>query len=156
MTQLAHKIGRQKATAYIGITRRHVMADPGGIPGQWEEFTSHLRGLDPAKVRAAYGLVMQNGDNDGTFTYACAIPEGKGLAEGGAFSRLAFPALKLAKFAHQGHVAGIRETTHAIFSQALPAARLTPAGTLHIMEVYGPDFDPVTASGTIGLWVPVA
>jgi AraC family transcriptional regulator len=63
--------------------------------------------------------------------------------------------MTVAKFAHKGHIAGIKATTKAIFEDGLPAAGLRSIGPVDLIEVYGPDFDPRSGYGTVGVWVHV-
>ena len=63
--------------------------------------------------------------------------------------------MKVAKFAHKGHISGIKESTHAVFEKALPDAGLKPIGPVDLVEFYGPAFDPRSGFGTVGLWIHV-
>lgn len=140
----------------IGLERRYD-ADPlAGIPGQWQQFTEHLAGLRPGPGIVAYGVVSNAGPSMAAVTYLCALPGQSGLAEAPGLVRRRLPALRLAAFALRGHISAIRAATQAIFAEHLPAAGLRPAGGVDLIEVYGPEFDPATGFGEVGLWVPLA
>ena len=64
--------------------------------------------------------------------------------------------MRVAQFAHKGHVSGIGATTRAIFDEGLRKAGLRPLGPVDLIERCGSDFDPRSGFGTVGLWVPVA
>lgn len=151
----APKIEPLPAGRYVGLSRTYAMTELGGIPEQWQEFQQHLAGLDPAKVGAAYGIVRNAAPNGENVDYVSAIPSGAGLEPGDGLVELSLPAMTVAKFAHKGHIAGIKATTKAIFEDGLPAANLRSVGPVDLIEVYGPDFDPRSGYGTVGLWVHV-
>lgn len=151
----AAKVETLLAGRYVGLSRTYTMTELGGIPEQWQEFQKHLAGLDPAKVGTAYGIVRNAAPNGDSVDYVSAIPVGAGLEPGNGLIELGLPQMKVAKFAHKGHIAGIKATTKAIFEDALPAAGMRSAGPVDLIEVYGPDFDPRSGFGTVGLWVHV-
>lgn len=142
--------------AYVGLARTYAVAGLGGIPEQWGEFQSHLAGLDREKVGSAFGIVRNAAPNGETLEYVCAVPAGRGLEASGGLDEFRLPDMKIARFAHKGHIAGIKATTRAIFEEGLPAAGLRPVGPVDLVEHYGPDFDPRSGFGTVGLWVHVA
>lgn len=143
------------AGTYIGLARKYAMSQLGGIPDQWVEFQRHLSGLDPASVGGAYGIVRNAAPNGEDLEYVCAIPAGRGLDAANGLVEFKLPAMPIAKFAHKGHIAGIKAATKAIFEDALPAAGLKAAGPVDLIEFYGSEFDPRSGFGTVGLWVHV-
>lgn len=143
------------ATTYVGLPRTYATAELGGIPKQWEEFQQHLAGLDPLTVTEAYGLVRNASPNGEDVEYVCAVQANLGLEPVGELSELKLPRMRVAKFAHRGHIAGIKATTRAVFEQALPKAGLRAPGPIDLIEHYGKDFDPRSGYGTVGLWVSV-
>jgi len=144
------------AATYVGLARTYAIAGLGGIPDQWGEFQRHLAGLDREKVGAGYGIIRNAAPNGETLEYVCAVPAGKGLEAGDGLTEFSLPEMKIARFEHRGHIAGIKATTRAIFEDALPAAGLKPVGPVDLIEVYGRDFDPRSGFGTVGMWVHVA
>ena len=144
------------AADYVGLARTYAMTGLGGIPQQWEAFQQHLANLDRSTVGTAYGIVRNAAPNGENVEYVCAVPAGAGVAAGNGLARITLPEMRVAKFAHKGHIAGIQATTRAVFEEGLPAAGLQPQGRVDLIETYGPDFDPRSGFGTVGLWVPVA
>lgn len=143
------------ATRYVGLARTYAMSQLGGIPQQWEAFQPHLARIDPSRVPAAFGIVHHAAHDGEDVQYLCALPAGCGLQAGGDLAELALPAMRVAQFAHKGHVSGIGATTRAIFDEGLRKAGLRPLGPVDLIERYGSDFDPRSGFGTVGLWVPV-
>ena len=141
---------------YVGLSRTYAPTELGGIPEQWEQFQQHLAGLDPQTIPAAYGLVRNASPNGEDVEYVCTIPAGLGLEPGGGLIEMTLPRLRVAKFAHRGHIAGIKATTRAVFEEGLPGAGLRAIGPIDLIEHYGPDFDPRSGYGTIGLWISVS
>jgi AraC family transcriptional regulator len=144
------------ARTYVGLSRTYGAAELGGIPEQWEQFQRHLAGLDPAKVGAAYGIVRNASRNGEDVEYICSIPAGLGLEAGGELIEMKLPDMRVAKFAHRGHIAGIKATTRAVFEDGLPKAGLRAVGPIDMIEHYGSDFDPRSGYGTVGLWISVS
>lgn len=144
------------ATTYVGLSRTYSHTELGGIPEQWEQFQQHLAGLDPNKIKAAFGLIRNASRNGEDVEYICSIPAGLGLEPGGDLVDMKLPAMRVAKFSHRGHIAGIKATTRAVFEEGLPKAHLKAAGPIDMIEHYGADFDPRSGYGTVGLWISVA
>ncbi len=154
-------IGTLPARRYVGLARAYAMTELGGMPRQWEEFQRRLAALSPSQYdrlrhEGAFGIVHNAEHNGEAVEYVCAVPAGVGLEGGDGLVALELPALRIARFAHRGHIAGIGAATRAVFDEGLPAAGLEPHGSLDLIEHYGPDFDPRDGFGTVGLWVPVA
>ena len=144
------------AATYVGLSRTYEATGLGGIPEQWEQFQQqHLAGLTRDKIPSAYGLVRNAASNGEDLEYICAIPAGLGLEPGNGLVELKLPAMRVAKFAHRGHIAGIKATTRAIFEDGLPKAGLRASGPFDLIEHYGADFDPRSGFGTVGLWISV-
>ncbi|MBL8348123.1 MAG: AraC family transcriptional regulator [Rubrivivax sp.] len=156
------------ATRFVGLARTYTMTQLGAIPQQWEVFQrQHLSRIDRAKVPAAFGIVHHAAHDGENVQYLCALPAGSGLqpgdasgdapgdAPGSELVELALPEMRVAQFAHRGHISGIGASTRAVFEEGLPAAGPRPVGPVDLIEHYGPDFDPRSGFGTVGLWVQV-
>lgn len=141
---------------YVGLSRFYPPTALGGIPEQWEQFQRHLAGFDPSRIPSAYGLVRNASPNGEDVEYVCAIPAGVGLEAGNGLIEMKLPSMRVAKFEHRGHIAGIKATTRAVFEEGLPSAGLRPVGPLDLIEHYGPQFDPRSGLGTVGLWIVVS
>ena len=144
------------AARYVGLARTYKMNQLGGIPQQWETFTQqHLSRLDPSRLPAAYGIVQEATHDREDVEYMCAVPAGAGLAPGDGLVELHLPAMRVAKFTHKGHISGIGATCNAAFEQGLQTAGLRATGPVDLIEHYGPEFDPRSGFGSVGLWVHV-
>jgi AraC family transcriptional regulator len=84
----------------------------------------------------------------------CAVEVGGPSALPNGLSSLHVPVRKYAIFSHRGHIAGIRGTMSAIWSQWLPQSghKALEGPTL---ERYGPEFNPMTGMGGLEIWVPI-
>ncbi|CAM5423512.1 Right origin-binding protein [Mycolicibacterium aubagnense] len=137
-----------------GIGRRFACDDHAGIPALWQEFTPHIGGLADQRGKAAYGLVTGSAASDSYF-YLAGV-EVSGFSDlDRAFAGIRLPAQRWAVFRQDGHITTISPTIHAIFSQALPEARLTPGDMPDLIERYDEDFDAMTGAGGFEIWVPV-
>ena len=144
------------ATRYVGLARTYRADQLGGIPQQWETFAQqHLSRLDPSRVPAAYGIVQDAAHDGEDVEYVCAVPAGAGLAPGNGLVELHLPAMRVAKFTHKGHVSALNATCNAAFEHGLQAAGLRATGPVNLIECYGPEFDPRSGFGSVGLWVHV-
>ena len=65
------------------------------------------------------------------------------------------PAARYAVFTHEGSLSHIHETVGYIFGEWLPGSEHTLAGTPDF-ELYDARFDPVTDSGELEYWAPIA
>ncbi len=144
------------AARYVGLPRRYQVTELGGIPRQWEEFQRHLAHLDRASAPPALGIVRNVAPGGEDVEYTCALPMGCGLRARDGLEELELPSMHVAQFTHTGHISGIHASTCAVFERALPQAGLRPTGEVELIEVYGPEFDPRTGFGPVGLWVQVA
>lgn len=143
------------AADYVGLSQTYPVTGLGGIPEQWQRFTPFLVGHDRGKIGNAYGILRNASPNGETVVYTCAIRAGLGLEAGGELKALSLPAMRIAKFAHKGHISAIKATTGAIYGE-LPHLGLQAVGPCDMIECYGPDFDPETGFGTVGIWIHIA
>jgi AraC family transcriptional regulator len=144
------------AARCVGLPRTYPMNQLGGIPQQWETFVQqHLSKLDPSKAPDAYGIVQHAAHDAEDVEYICAVPAGAGLVPGHGLVEVSLPPMRVAKFIHKGHISGIGATCSAAFEQGLQAAGLQATGPVDLIEHYGPEFDPRSGFGSVGLWVPV-
>ena len=141
-----------KPRRFVGTVQRYNCQAPTGIPDQWQRFGPNMFRIKQVG-NAAYGLCF-NFDGEGDFDYMCAVevPAGSNAPEG--MTTFDVPETRYAVFAHRGHIAGIKSTMSAIFSQAIPESglKLVEGPTI---ERYGPEFNPTTGLGGLEVWVPV-
>jgi len=70
------------------------------------------------------------------------------------FSRVRIPEQRYAVFSHRDHISTIRRTVNTIWNHWLPASGLKVADAPNF-ERYDRNFDPLTGSGGLEIWVPV-
>jgi AraC family transcriptional regulator len=147
------RFATREPMTFAGLVEHYACQATQGIANQWQRFGPHL-GQIPGQVgKAAYGVVY-NFDKDGDFDYLCAVEVQGTVPLPDGFQTLQVPSLKFAIFTHKGHVAGIRSTLAAIWSNWLPASGYQAAKAPTI-ECYGPEFNPITGMGGFQIWVPV-
>jgi AraC family transcriptional regulator len=140
---------------FAGISERHKMSMPVGIPEQWRRFQPYLGNIDGnidgTIAGAAYGLVGEITGGD-MFDYVVAVEARAGIDLPPELTMVSVPTLRWARFSHSGHVSSIRETIGAS-EQWLSANGHEPSEAVHsFIEYYGPGFDTRTGTGDIEVW----
>jgi AraC family transcriptional regulator len=136
-----------------GLVERYDCQASGGIPDQWQRFSSYLGTLPGQVDPTAYGAKF-NFDGDSNFDYMCGVEvaSAAGLPKG--ITSLAVPAQKYVVFDHRGHVAGVRATFQAIWSEWFPTSGHEPVDG-PTFERYGREFNPLTGLGGFEIWIPI-
>ncbi len=135
---------------FVGLSQQHDMKSPAGIPEQWRRFQPYLGNIDGAIGDGDFGICCVSDDH--TFQYITAVEVRPGAETPPGLSRHHFPALRWARFAHQGDVLSIRQTVGAA-EQWLHDNGYEPAAEMAAFtEYYGPEFDPQTGSSDIEVW----
>ena len=141
--------GREMLIA--GFSAHYGVANPAGIPAQWQRFGPSI-GSMPGKIGgAAYGVIY-NSNTEG-FDYLTGVEVADTTALPGGFTHLSIPARRYAMFRHRGHVSMIRNTMQEICGTWLPKLDGEPGAPS--FERYGDDFDPVTGLGIVEIWIPL-
>lgn len=142
-----------KPMVLAGLVERYSCQGLGGIPNQWQRFSAHL-GRVPGQVGAMAFGASYNFDADGNLDYLSGVQVQDERNVPKELKILKVPANKYAVFRHKEHVASIRSTCAAIWSNWFPGSGYEPieAPTL---ERYGPEFNPVTGLGGFEIWVAV-
>ncbi len=136
-----------------GLVEHYLCQASGGIPDQWQRFGPRIGHIPGQVGNVAYGVIY-NFDSDSNFDYMCAVEvkEPHDLPQG--LETLLLPAQKYAVFTHTGHIAGIRATMTAIWTQWFPSSGYQ-AVKAPALERYGPEFNPVTGMGGFEIWIPI-
>jgi len=136
-----------------GLVERYECQSPAGIPDQWQRFNQYFGNLPQQVENVAYG-VCYNFDSDSNFDYMCCaeVKDTDGLPR--EFKSLQIPAHKYVVFTHSDHVAGIRSTLAAIWTEWFPESG-HQAANAPTFERYGPEFNPLTGTGGFEIWIPV-
>lgn len=146
-------IEKRRALRLAGLVNRHDCQAPTGIPDQWRRFVPHIGNIPGQVGWGAYGVVF-NFDREGTFDYLAGVEIAENADAPHGLELLTIPEREYAVFEHRGHIAGIRDTIGAIWREWLPASGRSAVDAPSI-EFYGPEFNPVTGMGGVGIWVPI-
>ncbi|HLZ85336.1 MAG TPA: GyrI-like domain-containing protein [Caulobacteraceae bacterium] len=138
----------------LGLVATHGFGDVTRIPAQWRAFGPQIEAI-PERVGAAPLGLMLDIDDDGRFSYACAVEVAGADRPPRGLHRLRVPAGTYAVFPHRGHVSELNRTYAAIFDRWFPARgeRLGPAP---VLERHDPRFDVRTGRGGLEIWAPLA
>jgi AraC family transcriptional regulator len=125
------------------------------IPALWKQLVSS--GKVPGRTSLVdFGVVFPRPDGC-EYLAGFEVRESAMLPQD--FSCIEIPANEYAVFSHDGHVSTLRNTFESVFRQWLPNSGFeiaaTAGGEPYLLERYGEQFDPVTGTGEIEIWVPV-
>ena len=136
----------------VGISRFYPFEKVGEIPDQWQSFVPMMPLVagDPSPV--TYGVIYNGGDSSFDYLSGVELPPGKATPDNMVL--LNVPPQTYVVFRHSGHVATLRETCDAIWTDWLPQHGKTVVEAPWF-ERYGEQFDAVTGSGGLELWIPV-
>ena len=136
-----------------GLGARYTFATNEGIPNQWRRFEPYIGNLSYQSGPETYGVCC-NADNSGSFEYIAGVrvTQFSDLPEG--FATVRISAQRYAIFLHPAHVSMLRRTHYTIWNKWLPSSdlKITDGPSF---ERYGKDFNPMTGTGTIEVWMPV-
>lgn len=138
---------------FAGIVERYDCQSPVGIPAQWQRFTPWLGNIPKQVGQTAYG-VCYNFDQEGNFDYLAGVEVKDIIDLPDEFKSLRLAEQKYSVFTHKDHVASIRQTISAIWSQWFPTSGYQ-ATSAPSFERYGPEFNGETGLGGLEIWVPV-
>lgn len=124
-----------------------------GIKDLWVRLMEDFGRIKGQIDTRAYG-VCHAFDGRGHMDYMAAVEVADAGQVPGYLDTLVIPARKVAVFAHQGGLDTLSQTWMKIFSEYLPAAKLTVAEGPQF-EVYSADFDADTKTGAIEIHIPV-
>lgn len=138
---------------YAGLVERYECQNPAGIPAQWQRFQPYLGHIEKQVGQDAFG-VCYNFDADENFDYMCAVEVKDAASLPREFQTLQVPPQKYAVFRHEEHVAGIRATMSAIWSDWFPTSGYQ-AAQAPTLERYGPEFNGMTGLGGLEIWIAI-
>jgi len=138
---------------FAGLVERYDCQSPNGIPDQWSRFSPYLGNIPKQVGKVAYG-VCYNFDSEGIFDYMAGVEVKDASDLSGELKNLKVPAQKYAVFTHKEHIASIRATYTAIWSNWFPESG-HKAATAPNFERYGPEFNPTTGTGGLEIWIPI-
>lgn len=135
-----------------GISRHYLFDTVAGIPDQWQTFVPLIPRISGDPAPTTYGVIYNGGDDSFDYLTGIELPAGKEPPAN--VVRLTLAPQTYLVFHHSGHVAALRETCNAIWSEWLPASGHLPAQAPWF-ERYGDSFDPQTGEGGLDVWIPV-
>ena len=135
-----------------GISRHYGFDVVGGIPEQWQTFAPLIPGLSDVLEPVTYGVIYNSAED--SFDYLAGVALTSDDAASAQIVRLDIAPQTYAVFDHSGHVAQLRDTCSAIWSDWLPASG-REAVEAPWFERYGERFDPQTGNGGLEVWIPV-
>ncbi len=136
-----------------GLVERYDCQAPAGIPNQWQRFNLHQGSIANQIGDASYG-VCYNFDDEGYFDYMCGVQVKDKTEFPQDFQTVEIPVQKYVVFTHKDHVASIRATFSAIWSEWFPTSGYQ-AAKAPTLEKYGAEFDPLTGTGGLEIWIAV-
>ena len=152
-TELAEPRLENPGTLHIaGISRHYPFDAVAGIPDQWQTFVPLIPRISADPAPATYGVIYNGGDDSFDYLTGVEMPSGSAPPENVVCLTLA-PYTYLV-FQHALHVAVLRETCNAIWSEWLPASGHI-AAEAPWFERYGASFDPQTGEGGLEVWIPI-
>ncbi len=152
-TLAAPRFETLKPTLFAGLVERYDCQSPAGIPGQWQRFQPYLGNISNQAGQDAFG-VCYNFDEDGFFDYMCAVEVRDAADLPKEFQSLQTTMQKYVVFRHEDHVASIRATMSAIWSEWFPTSGYQ-AAKAPTLERYGPEFNGMTGTGGFEIWIAI-
>ena len=147
------RIVSKPSLALVGLLRRYRCDDKSGIPAQWGAFVPRIERISHRISEVAYGVCLNSTETE--FDYFCGVEVPPASESREDFETLALPAQLYAVFAHQGRVEQIVDTVHRIFTLWLPKSGRVVGGVVDLVERYSEDFEPVSNSGNVEIWIPI-
>ncbi|MFO1470042.1 MAG: AraC family transcriptional regulator [Turneriella sp.] len=144
---------RLGARLYAGIQRKYDCNQPNCLPDQWQQFGQLIGRIPGQKEAVAYGI-CHNFDDAGQFDYLTAVEISDKSRIQPELNTILIPAQEYVIFRHDGHVADIRATIGAIYSDWFPTSKKVTAET-PMIERYGGEFDPLTGKGGLEIWIGI-
>lgn len=145
---------RRKATTLVGLSRRYTYHDVAGIPAQWSDFQA-FEGTLGERPGLWFGVCDQFNETEGTFRYSCAVEVENPFDLPADLTSIPMHDQAYLVFVHNTHIAELRRTLSAIWTQYMPLSACKTAEGQPILEVYDERFDARTGLGGLEIWVPI-
>jgi len=146
------RIEKGRLLLLAGLAERFDFGTVQRIPLLWQRFAPFIGSVPGQVGYTTYGVSI-NGDDEG-FDYEAAVEVESLERLPQDLKGLRIPAQTYAVFMHAGHVSALRNTMNAIWSEWLPASKLTTIDAPNF-ERYTDQFDPQSGNGIIEVWIPV-
>lgn len=136
-----------------GLGERFTADTTQGIAALWQRFVPYIGRVPGQQGWETFGVCC-NPQNDGSFEYIAGVLVNRTDDLPAGFTQQRLAAHRYAVFLHRGHISSIHETFNAIFQRWLPNAGLQGADAPEF-ERYSGDFNPMTGTGQVEIWVPL-
>jgi AraC family transcriptional regulator len=150
----APRFENSKPLLIAGLRVHYDTAPLEASAAQWQRLASYF-GKIPGQVgRYGYGICFLGSDGV-DYLAGVEVASASGLPT--EFSSVQLPAQRYAIFRHDGHVSEIPKTCEFI-SEWLPTSNLVAPkadGLPDFFELYTEEFDPVSGTGGMEIWLPI-
>jgi len=136
-----------------GLSSRYTFETSEGIPRQWQRFGPYVGNLAGQIGSETYG-VSHNFEGSDSFKYIAGVEVSHFAALPDGFETVHIRRQRYAVFQHAQHVSMLRRTHYTIWNKWLPDSGKLIADAPNF-ERYDKQFDPMTGTGPIEVWVPV-
>ncbi len=137
----------------VGRRARFSFATTSEIAALWRTFAPQIGSIEHTSQPIPIG-VMADLDDEGGFTYACAVEVTDFAAVPSDLQRLRVAPSRYAVFRHLGHVSQLRQTYLAIWDEWFPQSGHSPSAA-PVIERHDPSFSVETGEGGLEIWAPV-
>jgi AraC family transcriptional regulator len=127
----------------------------GDIPKLWHRFGPRIESIAGRVDGEAYGVLPKLMRADAPIAYMAGVPMLASATIAPEYAVLKIPARRYAVFAHDGHIAMLRDTVGRAVIGWLPTSNKQIDGEPEMLEFYGPSYDPATGRGQIEIWLPI-
>ncbi|WP_412025491.1 AraC family transcriptional regulator [Burkholderia cepacia] len=136
-----------------GMSSRYTFETNEGIPALWQAFIPYI-GHIPGQVGGETYGVCCNPDADGSFEYIACVEVKHRDRLPAPFRCVELEPQRYAVFEHSGHISTLHQTFHSIWNGWLPTSGFKAVDAPEF-ERYSEDYDPVTGTGVLEIWLPV-
>lgn len=136
-----------------GMSSRYTFETNEGIPALWQAFIPYI-GHIPGQVGGETYGVCCNPDADGSFEYIAGVEVKSRDRLPTPFRCVELEPQRYAVFEHSGHISTLHQTFYSIWNGWLPTSGFNAVDAPEF-ERYSEDYDPVTGTGVLEIWLPV-
>jgi AraC family transcriptional regulator len=136
-----------------GLRAHYSFEASEGIPDQWRRFAPQIGHVEGQLGPETFG-VSCNFSGKGQFDYITGVRVRAAINNVPELSSISIAPARYVVFTHPSHVIDLHRTHYAIWNVWMPQSghRISNAPNF---ELYHEDFNPVTGTGKIEIWMPV-
>ncbi|PXX38115.1 AraC family transcriptional regulator [Burkholderia sp. MS455] len=136
-----------------GMSSRYTFETNEGIPALWQAFIPYIGNIPGQVGGVTYGVCC-NPDADGSFEYIAGVEVKSRDRLPASFRCVELEPQRYAVFEHSGHISTLHQTFYSIWNGWLPTSGFNAVDAPEF-ERYSEDYDPVTGTGVLEIWLPV-